>query len=128
MCSYAKPFEGGNVVTNPPETTTNPPTASTNPPGITTNPPETSTIPPETSASLTELTTIAPELTTAAANISEPIPIYERLCIIAAIKQNFYSILGNQYCVDICQGKPMSVCNLYICYCVTEEKLKKCLA
>jgi hypothetical protein len=100
------PLEGGNITRNPPERTTNIQELTTN---------------------STELTTNAPESTTTAASVSDPIPIYEKICIIAAIKKNFYSALGNKYCIDICQGKPMSACNLYICYCITEEKLKQCL-
>ena len=125
MCSYAKPFDGENLTTYPPLEGGN---ITTNPPQSTTNSPESTTTPQELTTNSTVLTTNTPETTTAATNVSEPIPIYEKICIIAAIKQNFYSALGNEYCVQICQGKPMSVCNLYICYCVTEEKLKKCLA
>ena len=138
MCSYAKPFEGenlttyppiegGNITTNPPQSTTNSPESTTTPQELTTNSTVLTTNTPETTTA-TLLTTNTPQTTTAVTNISEPIPIYEKICIIAAIKQNFYSALGNEYCVQICQGKPMSACNLYICYCVTEEKLKKCLA
>ena len=50
-------------------------------------------------------------------------PIYNQICHEAAIKENFYSIIGNQYCVETCQGKPMDQCNLYLCYsyvCTTQ--------
>ena len=64
-------------------------------------------------------TTSTPTTTTEAGEEPEP-PIHQQICIQAAIKNNFYSVLGNQYCIDTCQGRPMDECNLYLCYCTTQ--------
>lgn len=47
-------------------------------------------------------------------------PLEQQICVEAGIKQNFYSNIGNDYCIKTCQGKPMDVCNLYLCYCRTK--------
>ena len=94
-CSHATPFDNTTVITTP---TPSPPSSST-------------TISP----TITTTTTITP--TTSHDHIP---PLYSQICVVAHIKENFYSIIGNQYCVETCQGKPMDQCNLYLCYCTTQ--------
>ena len=67
-------------------------------------------------------TTTSTSTTTTTEETAEPIqpPIHQQICIQAAIKNNFYSLIGNEYCIETCQGKPMDVCNLYLCYCTTQ--------
>ena len=43
----------------------------------------------------------------------------EQVCTETGIKEPFYSDLGQKYCLQTCLGKPMSTCNLYICFCNT---------
>ena len=103
VCSYAAPFPVLPTTTETPTTVT---------------PIITPTVTPTTTSTTTTVTPIG------------PIPIYDQICVVAAIKENFYSVIGEQYCVEICQGKPMKVCNLYICYCVTGtmlENLNRCM-
>ena len=105
VCSYAAPFPVLPTTTETPTTVT---------------PIITPTVTP-TTTSTTTTSTVTP---------IGPIPIYDQICVVAAIKENFYSVIGEQYCVEICQGKPMKVCNLYICYCVTGtmlENLNRCM-
>eukprot|EP00093_Oithona_nana_P013350 13350.XXX_288045_289393_1 [CDS] Oithona nana genome sequencing. len=71
------------------------------------------------SSQVVETTTTTTTTTTEAAEPIQP-PIHQQICIQAAIKNNFYSLIGNEYCIETCQGKPMDVCNLYLCYCTTQ--------
>ena len=50
----------------------------------------------------TAITTTTMSTTTSHVHIP---PIYAQICHEAAIKENFYSVVGNQYCVETCQGK-----------------------
>ena len=80
-CTLARPFDNSTIeepITTPKPTTQEPsgqPTATTT----------------------TTMSTTTP-------HIHIP-PIYAQICHEAAIKENFYSVVGNQYCVETCQGK-----------------------
>ena len=49
-------------------------------------------------------------------------PAFMQICVGSDIRPPFQSQLGTQYCQEVCIGKPMYLCNLYLCYCDTRNR------
>ena len=115
VCAYASPFEDSELVSTTPTSIS---TARPTSPMPTTSGPTTQM--PTTSRPTTERpTTTEKPLTQKPVGPIRP-PIHDQICIEADIKLHFFSIIGQEYCIETCQGKPMDLCNLYLCYCKTQ--------
>ena len=54
------------------------------------------------------------------ATATPAVPSGDKVCLEAGMKPEFYSSIGNDYCVSVCVGSKQRVCNLYLCWCRTE--------